>query len=73
MRTIAPFAALALLAGCAAAPARDAGPAPYRTAPSPMHSENGQIEDSKAVTGRRPSVATTPGGSAYAGILVAPP
>ncbi len=76
MPRIAPLAALALVAGCAAAPGPaqvSGGPAPYWTAPSPRHSENGQITGSKAVTGRRPSIATTPPGSAYAGMSVAPP
>jgi hypothetical protein len=78
MRRIAPLAAVALLSGCAAAPAQDpaqvaAAPAPYRTAPSALHSENGQITGSKAVTGRSASVAEAPRGSAYAGMAVDPP
>jgi hypothetical protein len=74
MRTIAPLAAVALLAGaCGTAPARDPGAAVRWTAPSPLHSENGQITGTKAVTGRSASVAAAPPGSAYAGMAIDPP
>jgi hypothetical protein len=75
MPRIAPLAAVALLASaCGTAPMPDASArAPSWTAPSPLHDENGQITGSKAVTGRSPSVATAPRGSAYAGMAVDPP
>ncbi len=71
MPRIAPVALAALLAACGTAPARN--PAPTPTAPFPLHAENGQITGSKALTGRSASVASTPRGSAYAGMTVEPP
>lgn len=73
MRKIAPLAAAALLSACGMAPAHDPWLASQATAPSPLHSENGQITGSKALTGRSPSVAAATPGSAYAGMASDPP
>ena len=73
MRKIAPVVVAALLAACGTAPARNPWLATSATSPSPLHSENGQITGSKALTGRSASVASTPPGSAYAGMAIEPP